>query len=230
MAFTYETGLGNTPKPYNGVPVAGVLLDATVFPLAMGHKRHDMLKNVGLSLMYDKVIKINSKQGTATLPTSQSHFAIGGVFRYPLGKATIGAQLRYGKQAFTIGSVGTVMSELPNVNYSIIDPGAFLRYEATPKVTLNVSLGYMAFLDTGAIQKNDAYGAATVTGFEGEIGADYALTKNIFARAAFRFETIGFKFKGTGSMSTMRDTDAEQDVFGARDNYLGGAVTVGYLY
>jgi len=65
---------------------------------------------------------------------------------------------------------------------------------------------------------------------EGELGGDYALTRNIFARASFRFETIGFKFKGTGAMTTGRDTDPEQDVFGARDNYLGGAVTVGYLY
>ncbi|MBL9017500.1 MAG: hypothetical protein JNL83_25145 [Myxococcales bacterium] len=230
MSFTYSSDLGNTPKPYKGVPVAGVLLDATIYPLAIGHKRKDMLKNLGVTVMYDKVIKINSKQGDVVLPTSQSHWAFGAVFRYPLGKATVGASLRYGRQAFTIGSNGNVISEMPNVNYTILDPGLFLRYEVTPKITLNANLGYMAFLGTGAIQKNDAYGAATVTGFEGELGGDYSLTKNIFVRAAFRFQTIGFKFKGTGTMSTMRDTDMEQDVFGARDNYLGGAVTAGYLY
>lgn len=230
MAFTYESGLGNTPKPYKGVPVAGVLIDATVYPLAVGHKRKDMLKNLGINVMYDKVIKIQSKQGTTTLPTSQSHYAFGASFRYPLGKATVGARLRYGRQAFTIGSAGNVTSEMPNVNYTIVDPAVFLAYEVSPKLTLNVNLGYMAFLNAGAIQKNDAYGAATITGFEGELGGDYSLTKNIFVRAAFRFETIGFKFKGTGAMSTMRDTDAEQDVFGARDNYIGGAVTAGYLY
>ena len=230
MAFTYSSDLGNKPRPYKGVPVAGVLLDATVYPLAFGHKRKDMLKNLGATVMYDQVIKINSKQGTTTLPTSQSHWAVGAVFRYPLGKATVGASLRYGRQAFTIGSSGGVTSEMPNVNYTILDPGAFLRYEVSPKIILNASFGYMAFLGTGAIQKNDQYGAATVTGFEGELGGDYLLTKNIFARASFKFETIGFKFKGTGSQSTMRDTDMEQDVFGARDNYIGGTVTVGYLY
>ena len=230
MSFTYSSDLGNTPKPYKGVPVAGVLLDATIYPLAIGHKRRDMLKNLGVTVMYDKVIKINSRQGDTVLPTSQSHYAFGAVFRYPLGKATVGASLRYGRQAFTIGSNGNVTSEMPNVNYTIIDPQLLLRYEVSPKITLNVNLGYMAFLNAGAIQKNDAYGAATITGFEGELGGDYALTKNIFVRAAFRFETIGFKFKGTGTMSTMRDTDMEQDVFGARDNYIGGAVTAGYLY
>ncbi|MBA3461954.1 MAG: hypothetical protein H0T46_18480 [Deltaproteobacteria bacterium] len=230
MSFTYSSDLGNNPKPYKGVPVAGVLIDATVYPLAIGHKRKGMLKNLGATVMYDRVIKINSKQGDTTLPTSQAHWAVGAVFRYPLGKLTVGASVRYGRQNFTIGSAGGVTSEMPNVNYTILDPGAFLRYELGSKIILNARFGYLAFLGTGAIQKNDQYGAATVTGFEGELGGDYLLTKNIFARASFKYETIGFKFKGTGSQSTMRDTDMEQDVFGARDNYIGGTVTVGYLY
>ena len=231
MSFSYASDLGNNPKPYKGVPVAGVLLDATVYPLAIGHKRHDMLKNIGLTVMYDKVIKINSKQGDVTLPTTQARYAFGAAFRYPIGeKFVVGATLRYGRQNFTISTVGGVSAEIPNVNYTILDPSIFLRYMATPKIILNVNLGFMAFLNTGAIQKNDSYGAATVTGFEGEIGGDYLLTKNIFARASFRFESIGFKFKGSGAMTTGRDTDMEQDVFGASDKYLGGAVTVGYLY
>jgi hypothetical protein len=230
MAFTYSADLGNNPKPYKGVPVAGFLIDATLYPLAVGHKRRDMLKNLGVTVMYDKVLKIQSKQGNVTLPTAQARYAVGAAFRYPLGKLTVGATLRYGRQNFTIGTNMGVSSDLPNVNYSILDPGAFLHFAVTPKIILNLNVGYMAFLGTGAIQKNDSYGAATVTGFEGEVGGDYLLTKNIFARAAFRFETIGFKFKGTGTMTTGRDTDMDQDVFGARDNYLGGAVTVGYLY
>ncbi|MBL0219262.1 MAG: hypothetical protein IPQ07_36005 [Myxococcales bacterium] len=231
MAFTYSADLGNNPKPYKGVPVAGILVDVTMYPLAISHKRHDMLKNVGLTFMYDKVLKIQSKQGTVTLPTAQARFALGAAFRYPLGsKAVVGGTLRLGRQNFTIGTSNGVSSDLPNVNYTILDPGAFLRFAITPKITFNLNVGFMAFLGTGAIQKNDSYGAATVTGFEGEIGGDYLLTKNIFARAAFKFETIGFSFKGTGTMTTGRDTDTDQDVFGARDNYLGGAVTVGYLY
>ena len=231
MSFSYSSDLGNSPKPYKGVPVAGVLIDATIYPLAVGHKRRDMLKNIGLTVMYDKVIKINSRQGTTTLPTTQARYAFGAAFRYPIGqKLVAGANLRYGRQNFTISTVGGVSAEIPNVNYTILDPSIFLRLMATPKIILNVNLGFMAFLNTGAIQKNDSYGAATVTGFEGEIGGDYLLTKNIFARASFRFESIGFKFKGSGAMTTGRDTDMDQDVFGASDKYLGGAVTVGYLY
>ena len=231
MSFSFASDLGNSPKPYKGVPVAGVLIDATIYPLAVGHKRHDMLKNIGLTVMYDKVIKINSKQGAVTLPTTEARYAFGAAFRYPVGqKFVVGATLRYGRQNFTISSVGGVSAEIPNVNYTILDPSIFAHFLATPKIILNLNLGFMAFLDTGAIQKNDSYGAATVTGFEGEIGGDYLLTKNIFARASFRFESISFKFKGSGAMTTGRDTDPEQDVFGASDKYLGGAVTVGYLY
>jgi hypothetical protein len=231
MSFSTAADLGNKPNPYKGVPVAGVLIDATVYPLAVGHKRRDILKNIGLTVMYDKVIRINSKQGMVTLPTTQARYAFGAVFRYPIGeKFVAGATLRYGRQNFTISTVGGVSAEIPNVNYTILDPSLFMHYMATPKIILNVNLGFMAFLNTGAIQKNDSYGAATVTGFEGEIGGDYLLTKNIFARAAFKFEVISYKFKGSGAMTTGRDTDPEQDVFGASDKYLGGAVTVGYLY
>mgnify|MGYP006210288641 CR=1 FL=1 len=61
-------------------------------------------------------------------------------------------------------------------------------------------------------------GAATVSGFEFEAGADYMLTPSIFARAAFRYQTIGFKFKGDPMSQThTRDTDAEQTLRRAHD-------------
>ena len=231
MAFTSEPGLAMGPPPYKGVPVAGLLIDATVFPLAIGHKKKGMAKNFGATVMYDKVLKISSESNGVTLPTSQSRWAVGGVFRYPLGKLTAGATLRFGRQSFNITPSGGETPDIPNVNYTIIDPSVFARYEATPKILLSVNLGFMLLTNTGQIQNGDQYGPATVTGFEGEIGGDYLLTKNLFVRAAFKFETIGFKFRG-GAMktNTKYDADGGQDVFGARDSYLGGAVTVGYLY
>jgi hypothetical protein len=233
MAFVSEPGLAAGPPPYKGVPVAGLLIDATVYPLAIGHKKKGMAKNFGATVMFDKVLKISSKAGTppVSLPTSQSRYAFGVAFRYPVGKLTVGATLRYGRQNFTITPSGGVMPDIPNVNYTIIDPSVVMRYEATPKVLLNVNVGFMLLTNTGQIQNGDQYGPATVTGFEGEIGGDYLLTKNIFVRAAFKFETIGFKFRGGAiKTNTMYDADGGQDVFGARDSYLGGAATVGYLY
>jgi len=221
MSFT---SAGTAPVGYKGVPVAGVLVDGTIFPLAVGHKRGGMIKNLGLTVMYDKVIKINSKANGMSLPTTEARYAFGAAFRYPFGtEATapvIGASLRFGRQNFTISG----MTELPNVNYTIVDPMLTFKYPVNDKVILGANLGVMLVLGTGQIQKADQYGAASVFGVEGELGGDYALTKNIFARAAFKFETIGFTFKGTGAKAMANS------VSGARDTYLGGAVTVGYLY
>ena len=232
MKFNFESGLGDAPAPYTGVPVAGGMIDATIYPLAIGHKRTGMAKNFGLTVMYDKVLRINSKQGEppVTLPTSQSRFALGAAFRYPLGKATVTAAVRYGKQAFTISAAGAVLPAVPSVSYTVIDPMLGVKYQLGAKLVLNVNLGFMLISNTGAIQDNMSYGAATVSGIEGEAGIDYLITDKVFVRAAARFSTIGFTFKGTGDLSNNRDSDAEQDVFGARDTSLGGAVTAGFLY
>jgi len=232
MKFNFESGLGDAPAPYTGVPVAGGMIDATIYPLAIGHKRTGMAKNLGLTVMYDKVLRINSKQGDppVTLPTSQSRFALGAAFRYPLGKATVTAAVRYGKQAFTIPAAGAGQPAVPSVSYTVIDPMLGVKYQLGAKLLLNVNLGFMLITNTGAIQDNMSYGAATVSGIEGEAGIDYLITDKVFVRAAARFSTIGFTFKGSGDLSNNRDSDAEQDVFGARDTYLGGAVTAGFLY
>lgn len=231
MTFSHEANLGNRPPPYKGVPVAGALIDATMYPLAIGHKRRGMAKNLGVTVMYDKVLKINSEQGDVVYPTTQARWAIGAAFRYPVGKITLGATLRYGKQNFTIQQVaGQNPVDTPNVSYSMFEPMATLRYEATPKIVLNANLGILAIQDTGPIQSMEQYGPASVLGVDLDVGGDYLLTKNLFARAALRFETIGYSFSGGAAKSNMRDADAEQDVFGARDSYFGGAISLGYLY
>jgi hypothetical protein len=231
MAFSYDPDLESKPPPYKGVPVAGIYIDGTVFPLAIGHKRRDMLKNFGLTVMYDRVLKIESKAMGQPLPTTQARYAVGVAFRYPIGdKAVIGARVRYGRQNFTIGTVNGVGADIPNVHYTIIDPAVTFAVVAAPKLTIDGKLGFMAITNTGQIQKTDQYGQATVKGFEGEVGGSYLFTRNIYARAAFRFETIGFDFGGSGMLATGRDMDPEQDVQGARDSYFGGTLGVGVLY
>jgi hypothetical protein len=201
-----------------------------------------MLKNLGLTVMLDRVIHISSQvklaDGTTSkLSTTEQRFAIGASFRYPIGKdasaPVVGATLRVGQQSFSIdpGALMATQVDIPNVGYTIVDPEVFFRYPATSKITLGVSLGYELITSGGAISEAASYGPGSISGFEGEASVDYLITKNIFARAAFRFETIGLTFKGTGDLSNNRDGDpSQQDVFGARDTYLGGAVTVGYVY
>lgn len=230
MSFKYNAALANKPAPYNGVPVAGAYIDGTVYPLAIGHKRKGIAKNFGATLMYDRVLKIESKANGVTYPTSQSRYAIGLAFRYPLGaKAVIGARVRYGKQSFSISEVNGMGPGIPNTAYTIIDPALTFAYQAAPKIAIDVKLGFMAITDTGQIQKPDQYGAATVSGVEGDLGLSYAFATKLYARAAFSFETIGYAFKGTGALADP-DGDMTQDVSGARDTYLGGSLAIGVLY
>jgi len=231
MSFKFDADLASPPPGYKGAPAPGLVIDATIYPLAFGHSSTGMTKNFGLTFMYDKVLLINSKDMTGQkLDTKAARYAVGAAFRYPFNQTAtspvIGAQVRYGRQNFTIAAG----ADIPNVNYTILDPGVFFRYPVSEKVVLNLDAAFMLITNTGAIQKADSYGPATVSGFEGEIGLDYMFTKALFARAAFRFETIGYTFKGGANMSSNRDADETQDVAGARDSYLGGLATVGYVY
>ena len=153
--------------------------------------------------MFDRVLQINSKnpQGTEKLGTTEQRYSVGAVFRYPFGQSAtspvIGGSLSFAKQQFTIAG----MASIPNVNYTMLEPGVFFSLPLSPKLAFNADAGFMLALDTGQIVTNEQYGTATVTGFELSLGADYLLTKNIFARAAARFETIGFTFSGNGMKS-----------------------------
>jgi hypothetical protein len=236
MSFASTAALVMKPPGYKGRPVAGAMIDATFYPLAFGHKRHDMLKNIGLGVMYDRVLKIDSKDAAGKVyATTEARFGVGAAFRYAFNQTATApvviGSLGYSSQAFTISPGAGGAIDIPNVKYSIIEPGVGLRYPATPKIIVGVDAKFMLVTSTGQIQDPMQYGPSSVLGFEGVAGVDYLITRNIFARAAFRFETIGMTFKGTGTQTNSRDGNAmTQDVSGARDSYIGGVATVGYLY
>lgn len=233
MSFAISPALQAKPPGYAGTPVAGAVLDATFYPLAFGHKRTGQLKNLGLELLYDRVLKLNSKDpmSNAVYSTIEQRFGLAAVFRHAFGKTAASpvvlGSLGYTRQSFNI--LGTV--DIPDVKYSIIAPGVGLRLPLSGKLMLGADLKLLLVTSAGQIQDPDKYGASSVLGFEGSGGVDYQITPSIFARAALRFETIGFTFKGTGFQTNQRDGNPmTQDVGGARDNYFGGMATVGYLY
>lgn len=244
LKFTYQSDLGRAPPGYKQkLPVAGAVVDVTAYPMALT-KTKGIVRGIGLTILYDQVIKISSRkpyadgmgmQQIADLKTSESRWAVGPVLRYPIGKIVVGGALTYGRQKFLIEQQLPNMqaTDIPNVHYTMITPSAFVRYPVTPKINVNGDLAFHAVTDTGQIQKTgmDGYGAATVTGFEVEAGADYMIMKNIFARVSVRYESIGITFKGDPtSQSNMRDGDPEQDVSAAKDTYFGGTATVGYVF
>ena len=244
LQFAYAADLAKPPPGYKqSVPVAGGMLDVTAYPLAFTNTK-GIIRGIGLNVLYDQVLVINSQkryadnmgvQQVADLKTTENRWAIGPVLRYPMGKLVIGGSLTYGRQQFSVQQKlpNDEPTDIPNVHYTMISPAAFVRYPATSKIVLNADAAFHAVTNTGQIQKTgmDGYGAATVSGFEVEGGGDYMVTKNLFARASVRFESISLKFKGDPtSQSNVRDGDPEQDVTGAKDTYFGGSVSVGYVY
>jgi TolB-like protein len=253
MSFTarhlsYKTTpmLSLVPPEYKeGLPVPGGVMDATVYPFAITHKNTGMLANLGIEVMYDKVIVISSKkpyidtsmnQQTATLNTVEDHFSVGAVFRYPLGPAVVGAKLMYMTQQFNIEQVlpNGSPTDVPDVQYAAIEPKAFVKYTVLPGLIANAEGGFMLVTKTGDISQDGmtGYGGSKDTGFELTAGVDYNLTKAIFARAYVHLEEIKLTFKGdANSLSNTRDSDpTTQDVLGATDLYWGGAVAIGYAY
>jgi opacity protein-like surface antigen len=248
LKFTFANDLGDPPPGYKqSLPVGGALLDVTVFPMALNHKKPPtIVSGIGVQLLYDQVLKINSQKQysddmnavhIANLETKESRFTLAGVFRYPIGKGAkapvVGGTLGYSKQKFTVAQTlpNAEPTDIPDINYSMISPGVFVRFPAIPKLNLNLDAMFHAVTNTGSIQKREQYGQATVSGYSVVFGADYAIKANIFVRAGIRYQKFGFTFKGDPmSLTNTRDTDPEQDVTGATDSYFGGAATVGYVY
>ena len=238
LNFTSSLSAGLSPPGYKQtVPVPGALIDATIYPLAFGHTKTDITKNIGVSVLFDQVIHINSQvnnidKTTTKLQTTEGNYAFGGVIRFPLNPTmTVTGMARYGRQSFSIAHPTGVDVDMPSVAYSMVEGEGKLQYVFSPQITIDARLGVLVVLNAGNISDPDQYGKATGFGFETEIGADYLLTKSVFARASIRAETLGLSFNGSGLMTNNRDGDTTTiDVTAARDTYFGATVAVGYLY
>ncbi len=234
------------PRSFDSVPVAGLTVDGEAYPLAFGHKKQGVLTNIGVTASFDRTFAIRTRlrynddatgaQREKELQSTYQRFTIGAIYRHNLGTPSsplvVTGALRYGSQSFEVDRGGLMpkVVDIPSVSYTMIEPSAGIRYGLGRRISVGAEAGILLMTGIGDIQEMDSYGAATVTGFEGEAFFDYMITGKVFARAAFRAETIGMKFKGFGALSNMRDSDPEQDVSSARDTYFGGAVTAGYVF
>ncbi len=240
LAFTTAQGAGPV-QGYSGNPVAGALVTAQVFPLALNKENTSITRNVGVSILLDRVVKIESRLAydnmgtpeTAVLATRQQRYAAGLVYRHPLGdKAVVQGQLRYNRMKFIIDRdqlPAGVDIQIPSVNYTFVDPGVSVRYASSPKLTIGGGAAFLLVLNAGEMQQAEEYGAAKVTGLDLDVGVSYLVAPKIVVAAEGRYTTFGFAFDGTGALSNP-DGDAVVDVPGGRDSYVGGAVTASYLF
>jgi hypothetical protein len=246
LSFTYSPTLAGSqiPPAYKqSIPVAGAFVDAVVYPLDISHTSTSPLRGLGLELVVDRVLRINSEKADNmgvqhTLATVSERYGFGAVYRYPIGKLAVGARLLYEAQSFLVQQSlpDGEKTDIPDVNYNIFELGGFGRYPLNPKLALDADLGVLLVTSTGStatsIGSAMEYGKASTFGYEISGGADYMLTRNIFLRGQFRLESISMTFAGgPGTLANNRDTDpTTKDVSAAKDLYFGGMVTAGYAY
>jgi TolB-like protein len=239
LTFAHDGDLVNTPQGYDGAMVPGLYVLGEVYPMALVDKKTTgFTRHIGLTFMIDKVLLIKSKPAgmDVDLPTSQTRFGIGLVYRWNFGTTptspTLKIGAKYNKLSFTIdeSAAPTAMVEIPDVSYTYIDPGVAFRYPITEKIAANAEAHYLIVSKAGQISEATQYGASKVSGFDVDLGGEYKLSSSLLVRAGFRLSKISLKFSGdTGDLKN-RDADAEADVQSASDRYLGIYATAGYLF
>ncbi len=248
LSFTVRDGLGDlAPRGYEGTLVAGAYIFGELYPLAFNRKKKSALHNVGVTFAYDQVLKIESRMlyddgsGTpaeAILPTTQSRWGVGLVYRHNFGKKptspTIKAALRYSSFSFVIDKAaapGGVTVDIPNMEYVYYDPGLALRFPVNPKIALLADARFLLITGAGDMQQASEYGASTITGYDFDVGFEYKVNPKASVRVGGRFTGINLDFDGSGALTTDRDGDgSSQDVLSASDQFVGGYVVAGYLF
>lgn len=240
LTFKSSAPVDQRPQGYKGKTVPGVYATGELYPMSFAGAS-GALGNVGIGFVADRVIKLNSSvsdgmDGTTLLPTKQSRYGANLRYRHNFGSGPKGVSLwgavGYNRMTFSIdrsGAPDNVIVDVPNTAYSYVDPTLGVRVPVAGPVSALAEGKFMAVLGTGEIQGPEQYGAATVTGFDGDLGLEYALGDHFLARAGARLILIGYSFKGNGELSD-RDANGEADVGGASDRYLGGYVTAGYAF
>ncbi|MBI4510775.1 MAG: hypothetical protein HY698_14160 [Deltaproteobacteria bacterium] len=233
MNFNYQSSVTTKPWGYrNDLPVAGVVVAAEVYPMAFG-KRTGWMSAFGLEFTADKVVAIKSKLGDKELDTSLSRFGGGLLYRWNFGKGENGPTVKLGtgweRISFAIDGNGEEV-DLPNVTYDSLAVGGGLRWPFGKKFAASTDVRYLLVMSTGDMEKKENYGGAGVSGLNADVGLEYALTPKLGLRCGFRITRFAYDFDGTGTKSTNRDTDPEQDVGGAVDRYMGGYLVAGYVF
>jgi hypothetical protein len=240
LSFKSSAPAEQAPRGYQGKTVPGVYATGELYPMTFAGAK-GALGNIGVGFVADRVIKLNSSvsdgmDGTALLPTKQSRYGLNLRYRHNFGDGPRGvsllASVGYNKLTFSIDKSGApenVIVDVPNTSYSYVDPGLGVRVPVAGPLSALIEGKFLAVLGTGEIQEPEQYGAATVTGFDGDAGLEYAIGDHFLARAGARLIYVGYKFKGNGAQSD-RDGNGSADVGGASDRYLGGYLTAGYAF
>lgn len=242
LSFDYSSALAGPQQPqgYDGALVPGVYADAELYPVTLADRGgKSFARGIGVSAMIDKVLLIKSKLengGDEALPTAQTRWGVGLVYRWNFGSRPTSPSLvvgaRYNQLSFSIDeseAPDPAAIQIPDVSYTYVDPGLRFRLPVGQRLAFRLEGHYLVVLDAGQIQEPDRYGEAGVIAFDADVGAELSITSNIMARVGGRFAQYGLSFNGDGDQTDPTE-DGTQDVDSATDRYLGFYATAGVVF
>ena len=224
------------PVPFRGSFVPTFFAGGEFFPLALAGQTN-FLAGFGVVGTYEKALSIRTTLNGEELPTSMDRIRIGGTYRHVFGDTntspSIALSASYNLQNFVIdkNAATSAVVEIPNVEYVYVDPGLAIRLPIG-KLAFFADVRGILILDAGEIQEQSQYGAATITGVDGDAGFEFLLTSNLVLRLGARFARFGYSFQAEGTPANLadRDNDGQLDVSGATDTYLGGYGALGIQF
>jgi hypothetical protein len=240
LKFTQRPNFPEGPKPYSNTYVPGARIEGEIYPLAFSNPK-SFLAGLGIAGEFDRTLSLTLRttaEPTVPVPTKQYHWSVGARMRIPFGKTALSpsvtAGFDYGKRAFSPDRSGLMMAsslDIPNTMYTSLMPGLAARIPFIPQVAFTASAKALLIRDTGAIQKLDQYGRASVFGITAQAGFDIVLGNRFAIRLVGEFSQIGYTFVGNGFRTTSLDGDPDtKDIGGALDRSIGGAATLAVLY
>ncbi len=240
LTYNSRADFPEGPKPFNNKPVPGARFEAELYPLAFANPK-SIAAGLGIAAEYDKTLILTLRttaEPNVAVKANQQSYSVGARLRFVLGSTATSPSITlgvgYGKRRFTTDKSGLQMQsslDVPDTNYTTIDPGLAIRIPLFSAVALTFGGRGLIITDAGPIQAGTSYGRAKVFGAWAQGGLDIVLGNRFAIRLVGEFQQVGFAFTGTGDMARNRDNDPDtKDVGGASDRSIGGSATLAVLY
>lgn len=240
LTYNSRGNFPEAPKPFKTAAVPGARFEAELYPLAFSNPK-SLAAGLGLAAEYDKTLLLTLRttdEPNVAVKANQQWYSFGARMRFVLGNTATSPSITlgvgYGKRRFTTdrsGLMDAASLDVPDTNYTVIDPGVRFRVPLLGALALTASGRGLVITDAGPIQATTSYGRAKVYGVYASGGLDIVLGNRFAIRLIVEFQQVGFAFTGTGDLARNRDNDPDtKDVGGAADRSIGGSATLAVLY
>lgn len=227
------------PKFSSGV-VAGLRVDATIYPLAMLWDRaRGVFATLGLGATLDKPFWPASKGPDGNRYNTQELRVEGGlrwrfVLYKPLPRPELTVLAGGGLHQFAIAKkqddVTGMISDVgpPDVSYAFVSLGVAFRLHFAEWASIFAGFNYLVVTAAGPATAGDEYGPARTYGIRVGGGLDFFAYKGLKLGVSGFYERFQLLFLGSDPPPALPGMNNVAE--NAVDQYFGGMVVVGYVY